>query len=55
LVVVWYRLALWGGIENAKIPLVRVLYRHLQIIGTVMKSRSQDVNHEMSRRFKERW
>lgn len=49
------QIGIMGGIENAKIPLDRVLYRHLQIMGTVMKSRSQDVKHEMSRRFKERW
>ncbi len=49
------QIGIMGGIENAKLPLDRVLYRHLQIIGTVMKSRSQDVKHEMSRRFRERW
>lgn len=49
------QIGIMGGIENAKIPLDRVLYRHLQIIGTVMKSRSQEVKHEMSRRFRECW
>lgn len=49
------QIGIMGGIENAKIPLDRLLYRHIQIIGTVMKSRSQDVKHAMSRRFKERW
>lgn len=49
------QIGIMGGVENAKIPLERVLYRHLQIIGTVMKSRSQEVKHEMSRRFRERW
>lgn len=49
------QIGIMGGIENAKIPLDRLLYRHLQIIGTVMKSRTQDVKHGMSRRFKERW
>lgn len=49
------QIGIMGGIENARIPLERLLYRHLQIIGTVMKSRSQDVKHGMSRRFKERW
>lgn len=44
-----------GGIENARMPLDRLLYRHLQIIGTVMKSRPQEVKHAMSRRFRERW
>ncbi|PKE27974.1 quinone oxidoreductase [Rahnella sp. AA] len=49
------QIGIMGGIENAKIPLDRLLYRHLQIIGTVMKSRTQEVKHDMSRRFKERW
>lgn len=49
------QIGIMGGVENAKIPLDRVLYRHLQIIGTVMKSRTQEVKHAMSRRFKERW
>ncbi|HZG20709.1 MAG TPA: NAD(P)H-quinone oxidoreductase [Herbaspirillum sp.] len=49
------QIGIMGGIENARIPLDRLLYRHLQIIGTVMKSRSQEVKHAMSRRFKERW
>jgi putative PIG3 family NAD(P)H quinone oxidoreductase len=43
------------GADDARMPLERLLYRHLQIIGTVMKSRSQDVKHAMSRRFRERW
>lgn len=49
------QIGIMGGIEDAKIPLDRLLYRHLQIIGTVMKSRTQEVKHGMSRRFKERW
>ncbi|GJI89349.1 NAD(P)H-quinone oxidoreductase [Duganella hordei] len=49
------QIGIMGGIENAKIPLDRLLYRHLQIMGTVMKSRSQEVKHAMSHRFKERW
>jgi len=49
------QIGIMGGIENARIPLDRLLYRHLQIIGTVMKSRTQDVKHGMSRRFRERW
>lgn len=49
------QIGIMGGVENAKIPLDRVLYRHLQIIGTVMKSRTQEVKHAMSRRFRERW
>ncbi|MFK3736965.1 NAD(P)H-quinone oxidoreductase [Massilia sp. TN1-12] len=49
------QIGIMGGIEDARIPLDRLLYRHLQIIGTVMKSRTQDVKHGMSRRFRERW
>lgn len=49
------QIGIMGGIENARIPLDRLLYRHLQIMGTVMKSRSQEVKHAMSRRFRERW
>lgn len=49
------QIGIMGGVEEAKIPLERLLYRHLQIIGTVMKSRSQDVKHAMSRRLRERW
>lgn len=49
------QIGIMGGIEDARIPLDRLLYRHLQIMGTVMKSRSQDVKHAMSRRFRERW
>ncbi|ERK07388.1 Quinone oxidoreductase [Pantoea sp. AS-PWVM4] len=49
------QIGIMGGIENAKIPLDRLLYRHLQIFGTVMKSRSQEVKHAMSQRFRERW
>jgi putative PIG3 family NAD(P)H quinone oxidoreductase len=49
------QIGIMGGVDNARIPLERLLYRHLQIIGTVMKSRSQEVKHAMSRRFRERW
>jgi len=49
------QIGIMGGIENARIPLDRLLYRHLQIMGTVMKSRSQEVKHSMSRRFREQW
>lgn len=44
-----------GGAEGAAFPLDRVLYRHLQIMGTVMKSRPPAVKHAMTRRFAERW
>jgi NADPH2:quinone reductase len=43
------------GAEPARIPLDRLLYRHLQIFGTVMKSRPPEVKQAMSRRFRERW
>jgi NADPH:quinone reductase-like Zn-dependent oxidoreductase len=49
------QIGIMGGVENAQLPLERVLYRHLKIIGTVMKSRTQDVKHAMSRRFREQW
>jgi len=49
------QIGIMGGIDNAKIPLERLLYRHLKIMGTVMKSRSQDAKHAMSRRFRECW
>lgn len=49
------QIGIMGGVEDARIPLGRLLYRHLHIIGTVMKSRSQEVKHAMSRRFRERW
>lgn len=46
---------LLGGAKGASLPLDRLLYRHLQIIGTVMKSRPQGVKQAMTRRFRERW
>jgi putative PIG3 family NAD(P)H quinone oxidoreductase len=49
------QIGIMGGIDNATMPLDRLLYRHLRIIGTVMKSRTQEVKHAMSRRFRERW
>lgn len=49
------QIGIMGGVEDARIPLDRLLYRHLQIIGTVMKSRTQEVKHAMSCRFRERW
>jgi NADPH2:quinone reductase len=44
-----------GGIEGAEFPLDRLLYRHLQIMGTVMKSRTPAVKQAMVGRFAERW
>lgn len=49
------QVGIMGGVENARLPLERVLYGHLQIIGTVMKSRPQAVKHAMVKRFRERW
>jgi NADPH:quinone reductase-like Zn-dependent oxidoreductase len=37
------------------LPLDRLLYGHLQIIGTVMKSRRPEEKQAMVRRFSERW
>jgi len=46
---------LLGGAKGVSLPLDRLLYRHLQIIGTVMKSRPQRVKQAMTRRFRDRW
>lgn len=44
-----------GGGGNVTIGLETILYRHLQILGTVMKSRPQEEKHDMVRRFREHW
>ncbi|GAB1619858.1 NAD(P)H-quinone oxidoreductase [Pseudomonas sp. NGC7] len=44
-----------GGGGEVNLKLEDVLYRHLQIIGTVMKSRTQSEKHAMVRRFREHW
>src|SRR5207253_4751073 len=49
------QVGIMGGTEGAVLPLDRVLFGHLQIIGTVMKSRPPAVKHAMTRRFSERW
>ncbi len=46
---------LLGGAKGATLPLDRLLYRHLQVIGTVMKSRPQSVKQAMTQRFRDRW
>ena len=46
---------LLGGIEGASLPLDAVLYRHLQIFGTVMKSRPPEEKQAMTQRFAQRW
>ena len=49
------QVGLLAGGDGAQIDLQTVLYRHLQIMGTVMKSRPQAVKHAMVARFRERW
>ncbi|SED51619.1 putative NAD(P)H quinone oxidoreductase, PIG3 family [Pseudomonas mohnii] len=44
-----------GGGGKVALELEHILYRHLQIIGTVMKSRTQPEKHEMIKRFREHW
>ncbi|MBP2838658.1 NAD(P)H-quinone oxidoreductase [Pseudomonas sp. PNP] len=44
-----------GGGGYVGLRLEDILYRHLQIIGTVMKSRTQPEKHAMVRRFHEHW
>lgn len=44
-----------GGGGNVSVELEQILYRHLQIMGTVMKSRPQEEKHAMMRRFREHW
>jgi NADPH:quinone reductase len=44
-----------GGGGKVSVELEQILYRHLQIIGTVMKSRAQAEKHSMVRRFREHW
>ncbi|KGE00258.1 NAD(P)H-quinone oxidoreductase [Rhizobium sp. YS-1r] len=47
------QVGLLGRDDNAIIPLGVVLHNHLQLIGTVMKSRSRSEKRAMIRRFKE--
>ncbi|QHJ01206.1 zinc-binding dehydrogenase [Xylophilus rhododendri] len=49
------QVGLMGGAAGAALPLDRVLFRHLQIMGTVMKSRTAEVKQAMTRRFAEAW
>ncbi|PYE18391.1 putative PIG3 family NAD(P)H quinone oxidoreductase [Paraburkholderia silvatlantica] len=49
------QVGIMGGAADAALPLDRVLFRHLKIIGTVMKSRPQDVKQSMVSRFRDRW
>ncbi|WP_322071214.1 NAD(P)H-quinone oxidoreductase [Paraburkholderia bannensis] len=44
-----------GGGGKVSVELETILYRYIQIIGTVMKSRAQAEKHAMVRRFREHW
>jgi putative PIG3 family NAD(P)H quinone oxidoreductase len=44
-----------GGTAGATMPIDRLLFGHLQIMGTVMKSRTPAVKQAMTRRFAQRW
>ncbi len=44
-----------GGGGKVALELEHLLYRHIQIIGTVMKSRTQPEKHDMINRFREHW
>lgn len=44
-----------GGGGSVDLKLEDILYRHVQIIGTVMKSRTQSEKHDMIKRFRESW
>jgi NADPH:quinone reductase len=48
-------LAEGGRLVQVGLPLDLVLFRHLRIMGTVMKSRPQEIKHAMVARFRERW
>jgi putative PIG3 family NAD(P)H quinone oxidoreductase len=49
------QVGLMGGLENGTLPMERLVVGHLQIIGTVMKSRTQTAKQAMSRRFGDQW
>lgn len=46
---------LLGGAQAQSVPMDQLLYKHLRIFGTVMKSRSPEVKQAMVRRFAQRW
>ncbi|WP_326534338.1 NAD(P)H-quinone oxidoreductase [Pseudorhodoferax sp.] len=46
---------LLGGTDAAALPMDLLLFRHLQIFGTVMKSRPAEVKQAMVQRFAQRW
>lgn len=45
------QVGLMGGASGGVIPLDRLLFRHLKIIGTVMKSRTAETKQAMTKRF----
>lgn len=49
------QVGLLGGGQGGQLPLERLLYRRLRIIGTVMKSRSPEEKQAMVGRFADRW
>jgi NADPH2:quinone reductase len=49
------QVGLLGGFENGTLPLERLVIGHLQIIGSVMKSRTHAAKQAMSRRFADLW
>lgn len=49
------QVGIMGGGGAVQMALQDILYRHLRIIGTVMKSRSAADKHQMVRRFREHW
>jgi len=46
---------LLGGFESTRLPLDRLVHQNIQVIGTIMKSRSEEAKVAMTRRFSERW
>jgi putative PIG3 family NAD(P)H quinone oxidoreductase len=49
------QVGLLGGSDMPVLDLKRLLYRHLHIFGTVMKSRSQAEKQAMTKRFRDTW
>ncbi|MDO8979125.1 MAG: NAD(P)H-quinone oxidoreductase [Afipia sp.] len=49
------QVGIMGGGADAKLPLDLLLFRYIRIIGTVMKSRTQEEKQAMTRRFQVRW
>lgn len=49
------QVGLMGGRGDGNLPMDLLVTRHLQIMGTVMKSRTAEGKQEMVRRFRDRW